>query len=144
MTSDSAGNAASGEPIRVQRGRLARETIVTWAKRARRPNASWLTSWSDLDEDRQEACMLIGDALAEAEKRRGDVAETRLAELENALSWQTSCTSCAAVLDSSYREHCRREEAEEKMAQVREAVLEGGQDAAAVRLKVIGIVDGAP
>jgi hypothetical protein len=44
-------------------------------------------------------------------------ANARLAELENAISWNTSCTSCAAVLDSSYREHCRREAAEELLTE---------------------------
>lgn len=54
------------EPIREQRGRLVRETLVTWAKRSRCPDRSWLTPWDDLDEDRREACRLIGDAVAEA------------------------------------------------------------------------------
>jgi hypothetical protein len=128
------------EPLRVQRGRLVRETWVTWAKRQRRPKPDWLTPFDDLDEDRQEACALVGDAVAEAERRRAEVAEARLAELENAVSWQTSCTSCAAVLDASYRNHVRADIAEERLAQVREAALEGGQDAVSVRQKVIAIV----
>jgi hypothetical protein len=47
-------------------------------------------------------------------------AAARLAELENALNWGTSCTSCAAVLDSSIRETERAERAEERLAQVTE------------------------
>ena len=61
---------AAPEPLRVQRGRLVRETAVTWAKRTRNPHAAWLTPFDDLDEDRQEACMLIGEAVAEAERAR--------------------------------------------------------------------------
>jgi hypothetical protein len=135
------------EPIRERRGRLVRETVVTWAKRTRHPRTEWKVPYDSLDEAQQECCMLIGDAVAEAtadaERRRAEVAETRLAELEAALSWQTSCTSCAAVLDSSYREHCARESAEEKLAQVREAVSGDGPSAAVVREKVIRILDGA-
>jgi hypothetical protein len=58
------------EPIRVQRGRLVRETWVTWAKRQRRPKASWLIGWDDLDADQREVDMLIGDAVAAAERER--------------------------------------------------------------------------
>jgi hypothetical protein len=68
---------------------------------------------------------------------------TRLAELENAVSWQTSCTSCAATLDASYQATVRAESAEEKLAQIREAVAGDGPGAAAVREKVTRILDGA-
>lgn len=49
---------------------------------------------------------------AEAEAFMRVTAE-RLAELENAVNWHTTCTSCARVLDSSIRETGRRERAEE-------------------------------
>jgi hypothetical protein len=57
------------EPLREQRGRLVRETWVTWAKRSRHPLASWLTPFDDLDEDRRESCRLIGEAVAAAAVR---------------------------------------------------------------------------
>src|ERR1017187_6524901 len=40
----------------------------------------------------------------------------RLYEYENAIDWNTSCTSCAAVPDSSVRERVRAEAAEAKVA----------------------------
>jgi hypothetical protein len=42
----------------------------------------------------------------------------RLVQLENALEWGTSCLSCAAVLDSSIRDHERAERAEGKLAEL--------------------------
>ena len=36
----------------------------------------------------------------------------KLAEHENAITWETSCLSCARVLDRSYAETCRAERAE--------------------------------
>ena len=41
-----------------------------------------------------------------------------LAELENAITWDTSCTSCARVLDSAYEQTCRAEAAEGKLAAI--------------------------
>ena len=41
-----------------------------------------------------------------------------LAELENAVTWNTSCLSCARLLDSSIAEHERAERAEEKLAAI--------------------------
>jgi hypothetical protein len=58
------------DSIRVQRGRLVRETWVTWAKRQRRPKPSWLVPFDDLDADQREVNMLIGEAVAEAERAR--------------------------------------------------------------------------
>jgi len=46
----------------------------------------------------------------------------RLNEYENAINWNTDCTRCAAALDSSYAETARREQAERKLAEVRETV----------------------
>ena len=51
-------------------GRLVRETWVTWAKRHRRPEPVWLIGWDRLDADKREACMLIGEAVAAAERAR--------------------------------------------------------------------------
>jgi hypothetical protein len=53
-------------------------------------------------------------------KERAEKAETRLAELENAITWDTSCTSCARILDSAYAETTRREAAEAKLAAIGE------------------------
>jgi hypothetical protein len=130
------------ETLREQRGRTVRETWVTWAKHQRNPKPSWLTGWDDLDADQREVDMLIGEAVAEGERRRADVAEKRLAELENAVRWQTSCTSCAATLDASYLATVRAESAEENLAQIREAVFQGGE-AVYVRRRLIAILEGA-
>jgi hypothetical protein len=43
----------------------------------------------------------------------------KVADYENGISWNTSCTSCARVLDSSYRDHARAEKAELVVAAVR-------------------------
>lgn len=40
----------------------------------------------------------------------------RIGEYENAIDWHTTCTSCAAVMDSAYAETMRREAAEAKLA----------------------------
>ena len=42
-------------------------------------------------------------------RERAEAAEARLAELENAVTWNTSCTSCSRVRDSAYAETVRRE-----------------------------------
>ena len=77
-----------------------------------------------------------------AERDRAEAAEARLGELENALSWETSCLSCARVLDSAYAETCRREQAEARLAEVRAVLLEGGQDAGTVRRRALAIIGG--
>ena len=51
-------------------------------------------------------------------RERAEAAEARLAELENAVTWNTSCTSCARTLDGSVAEHERAERAEAKLAGV--------------------------
>lgn len=48
----------------------------------------------------------------------------RLAELESAIDWQTSCTSCARLLDSGYAETVRAETAERALAAHKAALLE--------------------
>ena len=52
-------------------------------------------------------------------RARAEAAEARLAELENAICWNTSCTSCARVLDSAYAETVRREAAEAALAAIK-------------------------
>ena len=51
-------------------------------------------------------------AAQQAAEAKQQEAEARLLELENALTWQTSCLACSRVLDSSIREHERAERAE--------------------------------
>lgn len=63
-----------------------------------------------------------------------------LAELENAITWDTSCTSCARVLDSAYEQTCRAEAAEGKLASLRTVLLEGGQGAATARRRALAII----
>jgi hypothetical protein len=62
------------------------------------------------------------DAGLEADVRllatQRDEARSRLAELENAITWGTSCTSCARVLDSANVERERAERADEKLIDV--------------------------
>jgi len=62
----------------------------------------------------------IGGLRAEAEDLRAKVAR-----YENAITWNTSCLACPAVLDSVYAETCRAEAAEGKLAAFRspEAML---------------------
>jgi len=47
-----------------------------------------------------------------------EAVKARLAELENAVTWGISCLSCSRVLDSAYTETLRREQAEEKLAEI--------------------------
>jgi hypothetical protein len=54
------------------------------------------------------------------ERERADAAEAKAARYENGITWGTSCTSCAAVLDSAVAETFRREAAEEKLAKIRD------------------------
>lgn len=54
-------------------------------------------------------------ALRDAEIKR---LRQQIAEYENAVNWQTSCTSCATVLGSSARETFRAEVAEAKLAAI--------------------------
>ena len=60
----------SDQSAREQRGQTVRETWITWAKRQRAPKRSWLTPWDDLDDGQREVDMLIGDAVAAAERER--------------------------------------------------------------------------
>ena len=60
----------SDQSAREQRGQTVRETWVAWAKRQRAPKRSWLIGWDDLDDGQREVDMLIGDAVAAAERAR--------------------------------------------------------------------------
>jgi hypothetical protein len=62
-------------------------------------------------EDGEKARTLITSALL------GELSR-RVLEYENAITWNTSCTSCPPDLDSAYAETVRREVAEGKLAEV--------------------------
>jgi hypothetical protein len=47
-----------------------------------------------------------------------EMVKARLLELENAITWNTSCTSCARILDSANAERERAEKAEAKLAEI--------------------------
>jgi hypothetical protein len=51
---------------REQLGRLVCEAWQVLAREQAHPDAKWLTGWSDLDEDRREVYMRIGEAVAAA------------------------------------------------------------------------------
>ena len=51
---------------REQLGRLVCEAWQALAREQAHPDAKWLTGWSDLDEDRREVYMRIGEAVAAA------------------------------------------------------------------------------
>jgi len=53
--------------------------------------------------------------LAKAQAR-AEAAEAKVLEYENAITWNTTCLSCSAVLDSAIAETFRREQAEAKLA----------------------------
>lgn len=80
-------------------------------------NASWYRMLLRADEaeayllDSERRRIEQGVATGEA-IHRAEQAEARLAELENALAWQTSCTSCARGLDATIKETERAEQAE--------------------------------
>lgn len=59
------------------------------------------------------------DRAAYAEKLRADGAEARLAELENATTWFTTCTNCARILDSSIKDYERAERATDENTELK-------------------------
>jgi hypothetical protein len=82
----------------------------------------------------------LHDGVLEATLDRAAAAEAKLAEYENAITWNTSCTSCARVLDSSYAETVRREQAEAKLAAVRASLLDA-QNAIGQVLRYAGTLE---
>lgn len=45
------------------------------------------------------------------------------AEYESVINWHTTCTSCARILDSAYKETVRAEKAEQALEQYEESVV---------------------
>lgn len=70
----------------------------------------------------------------ETERAAREKAEARVAELENALNWQTSCLACAKMLDSSIADHDRAEAAEAQVAALREELETAHEERDAARL----------
>jgi hypothetical protein len=67
-------------------------------------------------------CEGVWEAFTRACRRESDALK-RLLELENALTWETTCLSCAEVLDSSIKETERAEKAEAVLQRVREQAV---------------------
>ena len=101
---------------------------------SRVPPAAPEQSGGRVERDTATARTLITGALL-AELGR------RLYEYENAITWNTTCLSCSAVLDSSVRETFRREQAEEKLTAIRDYCCERTDDYAdaGTRQTVAGI-----
>jgi hypothetical protein len=60
----------------------------------------------------------LGELASVAWQARAEAAEAKLLVLESAVTWGTSCTRCAGILDSAYAETVRREKAEAKLAAI--------------------------
>jgi hypothetical protein len=80
-----------------------------------------LEAWAGHEDHSELTCqdsdrMLLRLAAALRELRE------RIAEYENAITWGTSCLTCARVLDASIADHQRAEKAEEKLRLVHEVV----------------------
>jgi hypothetical protein len=98
---------------------------VTW----RTGRHAGRTVYAQAGPEPSDADLLIGvmdtpELAAEASEGRNGRAEVdelraKVADYENGISWNTSCTSCARVLDSSYRDHARAEKAELVVAAIR-------------------------
>ena len=101
---------------------------------SRVPPAAPEQSGGRVERDTATARTLITGALL-AELGR------RLYEYENTITWNTTCLSCSAVLDSSVRETFRREQAEEKLTAIRDYCCERTDDYAdaGTRQTVAGI-----
>lgn len=87
----------------------------------------WAMTNADATTHRPMSMLTLADAVlpvVEAEtaalRERAEEAERKLAELERALNWQTSCLACSRVLDSSYAETVRAEKAEAAVERARE------------------------
>jgi hypothetical protein len=79
----------------------------------------WWGTGHDLDA--------LGDPLmAVAEPFLAEIAKltAKISDYENAINWNTTCFSCAAVLDSSIREHERAEKAEAENARLKTEIAE--------------------
>lgn len=81
----------------------------------------------------------LTETQAERDRLAADVAEAHseierlravLRELDDRLSWHTTCKTCARILDSAYEETCRAEEAETERDRYRLAWLSARRRAA--------------
>jgi hypothetical protein len=94
---------------------VARFTPEEFAEKFEAPDAG---EFAEGTGEREACGLLLGEAqdAIEFQTRRADDAEAKAAAYENGVNWMTSCTSCAAVLDSCIAETNRREEAEARIA----------------------------
>lgn len=84
----------------------------------------------------------LHDEVLERTLDRAVAAEARLLELESALTSHTDCTRCAGFLDRAKGAEERAERAEAKLTALRTVLLEGGQDARAVRRRALALIGG--
>ncbi len=68
-----------------------------------------------MQQDAATARTLLSGVLVEEISRR-------IGECENTITWNTTCISCARVMDRAYAETVRREAAEARLAEVRQTV----------------------
>jgi DNA repair exonuclease SbcCD ATPase subunit len=91
----------------LQTGTSMREALLTEARDLLEPWGGHGDDWPSLVPPIEALIGKLDEALQRAEQ-----AEARLAEQDSAITWGTSCLSCARVLDSCYAEHVRAEKAE--------------------------------
>jgi hypothetical protein len=91
----------------LQTGTSMREALLTEARDLLEPWGGHGDDWPSLVPPIEALIDKLDAALQRAEQ-----AEARLAEQDSAITWGTSCLSCARVLDSCYAEHVRAEKAE--------------------------------
>lgn len=112
--------------------------------------------WPDQTAELSDRAWAVqGDKAKAAWEAAGTPPE--LAEYENAITWGTSCLSCARILDSAYAETVRAERAEAKLSRIREGmanflaeygnsgipVFKVAQDLAGSTVKILDGRDGA-
>ena len=122
-----AGERAGTDP-REPLGRTVHQTRIAFeAERSAlkdRPGFI-LAPWEERHPEQQELDMRIGHAVAVH------------ALTENAITWGTTCTSCAKVLDDAYAETVRREEAEAKLAAIADECREAIDATAGQRVTLV-------
>lgn len=88
---------------------------------------SWRKMYTRLEGEWREFLKMIKDLAVQLgeEKLRREQAEARLAEMENALTFDTTCLTCAQHLNASIQEYERAEKAEYALAEFERKVLAG-------------------
>jgi len=87
-----------------------------------------IPTWVVADVIRLNADSMADAILAQLPESAESAEVTRLkaqiADYENAICWNTSCFACAAVLDSSIREHERAEKAEDEVTRLKAEIAD--------------------